>query len=130
MESEGDIFIFWLNDILLFLLMVFNVRFQCLNNVFVYYNFDLFIFLCVLMVIMNDVFLYVKISLLVIVGVLLDLVQFFVVLKDNMLMIFIDFLNNVIIDEGMSFLMGVLVVGMVLNFFCINFQGNFISSKG
>lgn len=45
-------------------------------------------------------------------------------------MIFIDFLDNVIIDEGMNFLMGVLVVGMVFNLFYINFRGNFISSKG
>lgn len=129
-ESEGDILTLRPNDTLLFLLMVFNARFQCLNNVFVHHNFDSFIFLCALMVIMNDVSLHVKISLLAIAGALLDLVQLFAALKDNTSMTSIDLSNNVITDEGMSFLTGALAVGMVPNLLRINLQGNPISSKG
>ncbi|XP_024387248.1 uncharacterized protein [Physcomitrium patens] len=56
--------------------------------------------------------------------------KLFAALKDNTSMTSIDLSNNVITDEGMSFLTGALAVGMVPNLLRINLQGNPISSKG
>jgi Ran GTPase-activating protein (RanGAP) involved in mRNA processing and transport len=71
-----------------------------------------------------------KLGLQAIAGALLDLMQLFAALKDNTSVTSIDLSDNVITDEGMSFLTGVLAVGMAPNLIHINLRGNPISSKG
>lgn len=71
-----------------------------------------------------------KVGLQAIAGVLLNLVQLFAALKDNTSVTSIDLSDNVITDEGMNFLTGVLAVGMAPNLLHINLKGNPISSKG
>lgn len=58
------------------------------------------------------------------------LLQLFAALKDNESVTSIDLSDNVITDEGMNFLTGVLAVGMAPNLLHINLRGNPISSKG
>ena len=71
-----------------------------------------------------------KVGLQAIAGALLDLLQLFAALKDNTSVTSIDLSDNVITDEGMNFLTGVLAVGMAPNLIHINLRGNPISSKG
>ncbi|KAG0605000.1 hypothetical protein M758_9G024800 [Ceratodon purpureus] len=56
--------------------------------------------------------------------------KLFAALKDNTSVTSIDLSDNVITDEGMNFLTGVLAVGMAPNLIHINLRGNPISSKG
>lgn len=58
------------------------------------------------------------------------LLQLFAALKDNKSVTSIDLSDNVITDDGMNFLTGVLAVGMAPNLIHINLKGNPISSKG
>lgn len=79
---------------------------------------------------LHGVALLVKIGLQVIAGDSVGLLQLFAALKDNMSVTSIDLSDNVITDDGMNFLTGVLAVGMAPNLIHINLKGNPISSKG
>jgi hypothetical protein len=71
------------------------------------------------------------VSLLVKVGLqAIALLQLFAALKDNESVTSIGLSDNVITDEGMNFLTGVLAIGMAPNLLHINLRGNPINSKG
>lgn len=79
---------------------------------------------------MDGVPLLVEVGLQAIAGDSVGLLQLFAALKDNKSVTSIDLSDNVITDDGMNFLTGVLAVGMAPNLIHINLRGNPISSKG
>jgi hypothetical protein len=80
--------------------------------------------------VLDGVSLLVKVGLQAIAGDHVGLLQLFAALKDNESVTSIGLSDNVITDEGMNFLTGVLAIGMAPNLLHINLRGNPINSKG
>jgi len=57
-------------------------------------------------------------------------VQLFTALKDNTSVTSIDLSDNVITDEGMQFMTGVLAGGIAPNLIHVNVRGNPVSERG
>lgn len=61
---------------------------------------------------------------------LLEWMQLFAALKDNTSVTSVDLSDNVITDEGMQFMTGILAVGLAPNLIHVNVRGNPISNRG